>query len=582
MSNLIPIKAYWEMSKCWPDVWGDGVLFAFSGIDGSTDFNSGFTGIYGELSGGITWYTPLIRRLCWKEGKAHTVRLALGDAYDLFTQNGRRAAVFSSWHTIIGLCVANDKPWLEDEADTVETSGQGEYVSCDNENHNAVCLLVTENRFSLSFGLDGPEAMRRAKQGLALDFENILASRLAPYTRLPRLADSNLDKLLGKCLSVMRVNTYSPAGLFRTRWSTPDRLPHRRLWLWDSAFHAVAMSHFDAEVAWDDVTAVFTHQRDDGFVPLCSSPTGPGAELTQPPLLAWAVWHVFQAKGGMERFNEILPKLSRYLEWDLANRDQNKDGLLEWTIRDNADCRGGESGLDNSPVFDDGEVKNSVGFSTLWCHDAKLLADLYRAAGDAESSKWWRIKAERMQKSIHEQLWDPSQGGYRDRRMDGSFSDVDSIEGLFPLLLGGVDERRLALLCDRIRDPKGYGTAVPFPSVARDDSRWCHDMWRGPTWLNTAYLVLIGLRRHQQHTLADEMITRLVDHVLKQYHAGGVLYEYYDAEGVLSPPQLSRKGWQGMSYDPRQTKSCIRDYHWTAAVVFLLLQKKDTLFLQTD
>ena len=51
--------------------------------------------------------------------------------------------------------------------------------------------------------------------------------------------------LLGKCLSVMKADTLRPEGPALAgggAWSTPDRIPHRFMWLWDSVFHALAMA----------------------------------------------------------------------------------------------------------------------------------------------------------------------------------------------------------------------------------------------------------------------------------------------------------------------------------------------------
>ena len=36
----------------------------------------------------------------------------------------------------------------------------------------------------------------------------------------------------------------SPEGRLGHRWTTPDRWPHRNIWLWDSAFHAEVLADF--------------------------------------------------------------------------------------------------------------------------------------------------------------------------------------------------------------------------------------------------------------------------------------------------------------------------------------------------
>ena len=45
-----------------------------------------------------------------------------------------------------------------------------------------------------------------------------------------------------------------------------------------------------------------------------------------------------------EYFKELFDKLAAYLKWDMNNRDDNNNGLLEWLLEDDINCRCGESG----------------------------------------------------------------------------------------------------------------------------------------------------------------------------------------------------------------------------------------------
>ena len=442
----------------------------------------------------------------------------------------------------------------------------------DVEDGSAWMALVTRNgKFSLSYGSARDEVMTRAHEGLTIDTEQTLASRLATYHCLPRLDEDRHDQLLCKCFSVMRVNTCGPEGIFRQHWSTTSRLPHRWLWLWDSAFHAVGMCPFDAPLAWEFLESVFDGQRDDGMVPHCVEPSGLTSHITQPPLLAWAAAEVARMDPNISRIEAIVPKLAAYLQWDLNHRDQNGNGLLEWHIEGNPQCRSGESGLDNSPRFDKAVLLDAVDFSSLLAHDMARLAGLYQIVGNKSQALAWLARSRSMQQRVHDGLWDERQGGYRDRRLDGMFGTVDAISNLFALLLDQVEPARVERLCHRIAEPGGYGSTMPLGSVAIDDPTWCHDMWRGPTWLNTAYLVILGLRRHGRLDLANELAGHLVDGVGRRYRQHGVLFEFYDAADQVDPASLDRKGSPPADYDLRGKMSCIRDYHWTAAVTARLL-----------
>lgn len=58
---------------------------------------------------------------------------------------------------------------------------------------------------------------------------------------------------------------YSPEGRIHHRWTTPDRWPHRQMWLWDSAFHAIDWWHIDLALAQEAILAAFDMQAPDGL-----------------------------------------------------------------------------------------------------------------------------------------------------------------------------------------------------------------------------------------------------------------------------------------------------------------------------
>jgi len=92
-------------------------------------------------------------------------------------------------------------------------------------------VLVAENdRFALAYGRSRAEAHARARQGLTTNLAQLLSQRLAIYRHLPTrhapaLASPARDRLLKKCVSVIKVNTLAPEGSNRQTWSTPEAAP---------------------------------------------------------------------------------------------------------------------------------------------------------------------------------------------------------------------------------------------------------------------------------------------------------------------------------------------------------------------
>jgi hypothetical protein len=103
---------------------------------------------------------------------------------------------------------------------------------------------------------------------------------------------------------------------------------------------------------------------------------------------------------------------------------------------------------------------------------------------------------------------------------------------LAPLALPDLPEaigRRLVE--EYLLDTQKFWLPVPVPSVAADertfsikDTFWgLRRYWRGPTWVNSAWLVWLGLLRLGYTTVADELARRVLGAV-----ARSGLREYYD------------------------------------------------------
>jgi hypothetical protein len=165
----------------------------------------------------------------------------------------------------------------------------------------------------------------------------------------------------------------------------------------------------------------------------------------------------------------------------------------------------------------------------------------------------------------------PGDGFYYDRDFSGRFTGVKAVSGFLPLLLDDIPLSHVDRLAAHLDDPTTFAAPFPVPSVALDHPTWSTDMWRGATWINMNYLIVIGLRKHGRLAEADRLAQATVNHVDKYYQQFGVIFEFYDARGIIPPTQCHRKGPVPQRYDVRVKMGSIRDYHWTAALVASLL-----------
>ncbi|WP_409345053.1 amylo-alpha-1,6-glucosidase [Paenibacillus sp. MBLB4367] len=586
-----------------PDVWGEGLLFAFSGLDGQTVTESQFVATAAKERFGLLFHTPSRRVLRLRAAKEERVRIATGDVLLAETADGPLLAVYRSWHTLVGRLPANGSAELtfedtetgesaslrvtelpgdgmqlgEEESAGAERTNGGD-AGCgtlclteDAANGDVIALWRNRAGWVLAYGKTAEDARARVREAQTADPFETAAARLRIYGKRTPLSAPGRERLFNKCVSVMKVNTLSAEGAIRRTWSTPDRVPHRAMWLWDSVFHSFAMNRIDADVSADLLKAVLDAQREDGMIPHMCRTDGTASAITQPPVLAWGVRENYRYTKRRSDLAYALPRLERYMGWLLANRDRNGNGLLEWMIEGNPLCRSGESGMDNSPRFDEAAALDAVDFSVYAAADMRAMSAIAEELGERERAAEWRSRSEAVSAAVHRELWDETEGFYFDRHMDGRMSAVKAVSGFLPLLLDDLPQVRIDRLVAMLRDPRHFGTAFPVPTVARSDSSFGTDMWRGPVWICMNYMIAEGLRKHGRKEEAERLSRMTVAAVAKNYERYGVVFEYFDAEDRVAPPSCYRKGPPRETYDIRRKLETIRDFHWSAALTACLL-----------
>ncbi len=142
--------------------------------------------------------------------------------------------------------------------------------------------------------------------------------------------------------------------------------PHQ--WLWDSAFIAIGLRHYDVDRAKAELLHLLEGQWADGMIShvihagkksardanIWRSWMNPNAPdhtstsgITQPPILAEAVTRVAKKLPKHERkswLKLVYPNLIRYHEWLYRDRDPHNEGLV-------LQIHPWETGLDNSPPW---------------------------------------------------------------------------------------------------------------------------------------------------------------------------------------------------------------------------------------
>ncbi len=350
----------------------------------------------------------------------------------------------------------------------------------------------------------------------------------------------------------------------------PSQATYPFQWLWDSAFHAIALLHVDPELAKQEIRCLLQGAQSDGFIPhmLLWEKSHHKAAMdeysivlledyftatTQPPVLARAIWRIYQATRDEAFLQEVLPPVMRFFRWLRAYRDPDDDHLI-------ATIQPDESGLDASPKYDvlmglsglppeqvlpalqksmdrlfsvyhpnrqdparlpamDVFTWEDVMVNTIYADGLQCLGELCRAAGypSAEAAEF-EHRSRLVLGTMEEKCWDDRAGVFWDLyTFEERWAQTLTFTSLFPLVLPSLD-RGMArrLVEEHILNEREFWLPYPIPSVAATeptfDPEWrSNTTWRGSTWINANWYLYWGLRRHGYGDVATELARRTVD-----------------------------------------------------------------------
>jgi hypothetical protein len=333
---------------------------------------------------------------------------------------------------------------------------------------------------------------------------------------------------------------------------SPTRYPWQ--WYWDSCFAAIVWRRFNAGRSRAELETLLRAGRRDGFVghvifwdrPITlgrilyynvASRSDRMTGTIQPPLLAWA-WRIAVGDPASE------PRIARHHEWLRDNRDLDGDGLV-WLVQPD------ESGLDSSPKYDPvwgRRAHGRWGFPLLVARNRRLGWDARRvrdAGGpvlcEVVTNVLWGLARLAMGEpsstpALVDRLWDERLGLFLDEAQPGGLRPaVETWAALAPLALPDLPEalgRRLVE--EHLLDPRRFWLPVPPPSVSAAEPSfepgggpgWKRRYWRGPTWMNAAWLVWMGLLRLGYVEQARRLAAALTAAVAREG-----LREYYEPQG---------------------------------------------------
>jgi glycogen debranching enzyme len=340
---------------------------------------------------------------------------------------------------------------------------------------------------------------------------------------------------------VMRAGLISPRFYITREAMAPSKIRYVGIWQWDAYFHSLAYRHVDKELARNQIRIFLDHQREDGMLPdavhdegvVTHLPYPVDADVSKPPLAAWATWKLHRNDPDAEFLNEVYEPLTRCINWWFEKNDLDGNGLCEYQ-------HPYSSGLDDSPLFDDGMPVESPDLNSYLTLEMEALSQIAQVIGLPEQAIYWSERASELVRRMIESEWDPEAGLFWAKK-DGVRISARTPFNLFPLITGRLPTEISTRLVAHLTNPHEFWPRYPVPSTALDDPAFRPNrMWRGPTWVNVNYLLIEGLWRSGFPEVARELRRSTLDMI----NARPDIYEYYHPETGTKPSEAATVfGW---------------------------------------
>ena len=327
------------------------------------------------------------------------------------------------------------------------------------------------------------------------------------------------------------------------------------LFCWDNYFAGFMAGLGSRELAYSNLIEITAEQTETGFVPNCAWGNGfSSLDRSQPPVGSAMVLETYRKYREVWLLETLYPRSFRWNTWFVENR-MNPSGALcwgsnaytptmgnYWETEGVNDTYGGalESGLDNSPMYDDipfDKAQNrmmleDVGLTGLFILDCGALIEIAEILGKAEDAQLLLARRQQAQRGL-DTLWDEANGFFYNRRTDtGEFSRRISPTNFYALFSEHVTtEQARRMIEEHYKNPAEFYGEFMLPSIARNDPAYGdQDYWRGRIWAPMNFLAYMAMRRHDLDWACADLAEKSRRLLMNEWVEHGHIHENYNAE----------------------------------------------------
>ncbi len=344
---------------------------------------------------------------------------------------------------------------------------------------------------------------------------------------------------------------------------------------WDNLFAATLASVGSRDLAYANAMEILRESTAEGFVPnYARAGKWKSFDRSEPPVGAITVLGLYRKFHDLWFLEDAFPPLMRWNRWWSEHRDiqgylawgsdgQNKPGNLDDDSRGTRQGAILESGLDNSPMYDDTTYNRQthvleyadVGLMSMYITDCDALAQIAETLDKQAEARELKDRAARYRAKLAT-LWDEHTDIFLNKNLHtGQFNTRLSPTNFYPMLAKAATPAQARTMIERhLLNPTEFWGEWIIPSIERNDPAFKdQDYWRGRIWGPMNYLVYLGLRNYDDAATRREFAQKSYNLFLKEWREKSHVHENYNAT-------------LGTGDD---VSSSDRFYHWGALLAYV-------------
>lgn len=335
--------------------------------------------------------------------------------------------------------------------------------------------------------------------------------------------------LLEKSAETLDGNVYTKEEAnYKYPFISPSKEYFQGVWNWDTAFHAIGVSNWNKQLAFDQIEGFLSYMKEDGMLPDTVDLKGEAKyHSSKPPVFPWAAAEVIKRTGDTSLAGRIYDKLKLNEKFWRTQRFDGKLFYYDAYIKSDPSkidlYAMWETGWDNSVRWDNG-ITNLYPVD-LNCYMYSFYDSMiYLAKITNNSYEEWEEKKNTLGNLIEETFWNEKLNAYTDvYRFTGEKSDVLSPASFMPLFIKTASEDRGNKMAEIAADKDKFN--FNMPTVSYDNPKFSDGYWRGLVWINTAYFAAKGIKNYNIET-AEKVKETVLD---MMYKCSDEICENYDS-----------------------------------------------------